>query len=133
MSDFDHTGNATPAPGYYNGDTLVDQELLASYSPPPLQKGVTLKPGQGILPLGTLLAYDIPSKQYIKTTNPALARGFLRRTTNTGADAQAQVFLGNIVQQGTLNLTLVSSANSGVTLAGLLGGRVDTIAGFFIF
>lgn len=134
MADqFDYPGNATPAPGYSTGAHTVDDELLASYSPPPLQKGVTLKPGQGILPLGTLLAYDATSKMYVKTTDSGAAKGFLRRTTNTTTDPDAQVFLGNIVQRGTLRLSVVSAANSGVTLAGLLGGRVDDIAGLFIF
>ena len=133
MSEFDYPGNATPAPGYGVGTHTVDDELLASYSPPPLQKGITLKPGQGILPLGTLLAYDVATKRYVKTTSTSAAKGFLRRTTNTGSTPQAQVFLGNIVQRGTLKLSAVSTANSGVTLTGLLGGRVDDIAGFFIF
>lgn len=129
----DYTGNATPAPGIARGATTVDGELLAAYSPPPLQKGVTLKPGQGVLPYGTLLAYDASSKKYVKTTDTGAAKGFLRRTTDTGANAQAQAFLGNIVKSGVLNLSVVSAANSGVTLSGLLGGRVDDIAGHFIF
>lgn len=129
----DYPGNATPAPGFSTGGTTVDDELLFSYSPPPLQKGVTLKPGQGVLPLGTALAYDSATKRYVKTTTAADVKGFLRRTTNTGDNAQAQVFLGNIVQGGTLKLSAVSAANSGLSLTNLLGGHVDTISGFFKF
>lgn len=131
--DTDYPGNAMPAPTLDVGRHVTDEELLASYSPPPLQKGVTLKPGQGILPYGTLLAYDASSKRYVKTTDTGAAKGFLRQTTNTGAPGETRVFLGNIVQRGTLNLSAVSAANSGVSLSGLLGGRVDTIANFFIF
>ena len=135
MASFDQPGNALPAPGYTTGTHSVDDELLAAYNPPPLQKGITLKPGQGVLLLGTLLEYEVASKKYIKTTQATVAnaKGFLRQTTDTGTTADAQNFLGNIVQAGVLRLSKVSAANSGVTLPGLLGGRVDTIAGYFIF
>jgi hypothetical protein len=135
MNQFDYPGNATPAPTLTSGGTTVDDELLASYSPPPLQKGITLKRGQGILLLGTLLAYEASSKRYVKTTDAAQAVGFLRRTTNTGAagDTSFPEFVGNIVKKGQLKLPKVQAANSGVSLTGLLGGRVDEPGGMFIF
>src|SRR6478609_45481 len=115
------------APQITVGVNSTDQELLFAYSPPPFQKGVTLKPGQGVLPLGTLLAFDAATKKYIKTATPANAKGFLRQTVDTGADANASGVLGNILYGGVLNLSLVSAANSGVTLTSVLDGQVDTV------
>lgn len=125
-----YTGNAMPAPGYVKGGSSVDDELLYStvgYT----QKGVTLKPGQGVLPLGTLLKQDSATKQYVKaTTNP---EGVLRQTTDTGSDANGQVWQANIVLVGILKLDRVASANSGVTLTSVLNARTNTVRNTFIF
>lgn len=127
----EYPGNAIPAPGYAKGSTTVDDELLFStigYT----QKGVTLKPGQGVLLLGTLLKQDASSKQYIKATDNT-ATGVLRQTTDTGTDENGQVWQANIVLAGLLKLAAVSAANSGVTLTSVLGARVDAVQGFFKF
>lgn len=124
-------GNAIPAPGYAKGGQTIDQELLYSannYT----QKGVTLKPGQGVLPLGTLLKQDSASKQYVKA-NDNTATGILRMTVDTGTDAAGQAFLGNILYSGLLKLSLVAAANSGVTLTSVLAGQVNSVEGFFKF
>lgn len=126
-----YPGNAIPAPGYATGVTSVDDELLFStvgYH----QKGVTLKPGQGVLLLGTLLKQDPSTKQYIKASDNT-ATGVLRQTTDTGIDPNGQVWQANIVYGGLLKYAAVSSANSGVTLTSVLDARVDTVAGFFKF
>lgn len=128
----EYPGNAIPAPGYAKGGQTIDQELLWSTNGGFTQKGVTLKPGQGVLLLGTLIKRDPTTKQYVKT-GASDATGFLRMTTDTGSDADAQVYQGNIVYAGLLNLALVKAANSGVSLTNLLGGTVNEVEGFFKF
>ena len=59
--------------------------------------------------------------------------GVLRKTTDTGVDALAQVWLANILYGGVLKLSAVSAANSGVALASVLGAQVNSVAGFFRF
>lgn len=132
MSPASYPGNAIPAPGYAKGSVSVDDELLFStvgYH----QKGVTLKAGQGVLPLGTFLAYDAASKRYVKTTTPGDVKGVLRKSVDTGTDANGQVWLANILYGGMLKLSAVSAANSGVTLTSVLAAKVDTVVGFFKF
>lgn len=127
-----YTGNAIPAPDFRTGGKIVDQELLFStqnYT----QKGVTLKPGQGVLLLGTLLKQDASTKKYVKATSAADAEGVLRQSVDTGTSADGQSFLGNILYSGLLNLTLVKAANSGVVLTDVLNGTVNEKAGFFKF
>ena len=128
------TGNATPAPGYVTGPVTADDEILFS-TVGYVQKGVTLKPGQGVLLGGTALIQDAASKQYIKATVAGTAEGILRKTTDTGVDAQAQVFLANILYGGTIKYAAVSTANSGITGGpdAILGARVNKVQGFFRF
>jgi len=97
----EYVGNAIPAPGYAQGGSTIDDELLFSTQGGFTQKGVTLKPGQGVLLLGTLLKQDPSSKQYIKATDNT-ATGVLRQTTDTGLDADGQVWQANIVLTGLL-------------------------------
>lgn len=127
-----YTGNAIPAPGLASGTHSVDDELLFS-TVGYVQKGVTLKPGQGVLLLGTFLKQDAASKQYIKTTTPAEVEGLLRQTTDTGLAADGQVWQANILYGGVAKLAAVSAANSGVTLTSVLNAQVNEIAGFFRF
>lgn len=127
----EYYGNSIPAPGYARGQHTVDEELLfstAGYT----QKGVTLKPGQGVLLLGTLLKQDAATKQYVKATDNT-ATGVLRSTTDTGTDPDGQVWMANIVLMGLLKLSKMQAANSGVTLTNVLGARVDEVQGFFKF
>lgn len=130
----EYPGNAIPSPGYASGTHTVDDELLFStvgYT----QKGVTLKPGQGVLLLGTVLKQDASTKQYVKVSggDEANAEGLLRQTTDTGTDANGQVWQANIVLTGLAKLPKVQSANSGVTLTSVLDGRVNSVIGFFKF
>lgn len=126
----EYYGNAIPGPGFATSDTTVNDELMYSmvgYT----QKGVTLKPGQGVLLLGTLLKQDPTTKMYVKAT--ADAEGVLRKTTDTGSSETGQRWQGNIVIAGLLKLSKVSAANSGVTLTSVLAGQVNTVMGFFKF
>ncbi len=131
MAYIDQIGNSIPAPGYKTGPTYVDDELLFS-TVGFTQKGVTLKPGQGVLLLGTLIKQDPSSKMYIKATD-STAEGLLRQTTDTGADSSAQVYQQNIVIAGIAKLSKVSSANSGVTISSITWGRVNSVIGTFKF
>lgn len=128
----EYTGNAIPAPGYRSGGGVIDDELQFS-TIGFTQKGVTLKPGQGVLLLGTLIKQDGASKQYVRAT-ASDAQGILRQSVNTGTDPQGQTWQGNIVLAGILKLAKVSVANSGVNVSGgVLGSRVDPIQGYFKF
>lgn len=127
------TGNAIPAPAYTKGSAISDEEILYSSNQNYVQKGVTLKPGQGVLPAGTLLKQDVTTKQYVKATDNT-ATGILRKTVDTGTDTAGQVWLANILYSGLLKYAAVSAANSTVNLAsGILGGTVNAVAGFFKF
>lgn len=129
----EYTGNAIPAPGYRSGGGVIDDELLFSTEGGFTQKGVTLKPGQGVLLLGSLLTQDSATKQYVKGT-VSNATGILRQSVDTGTDEDGQVWQGNIVLTGLLKLSKVSAANSGQDVtAGVLGSRVDAVQGFFKF
>lgn len=128
----EYTGNAIPAPGYRTGGGVIDDELLFSTEGGFTQKGVTLKPGQGVLLLGTLLKQDSGTKQYIRATDNT-ATGVLRQTIDTGTDPAGQVWQGNIVLTGLLKHSKVSLANSGVTLTSVLSARVDAVQGYFKF
>jgi hypothetical protein len=128
-----YTGNAIPAPGLSAGPSTDDQEILFS-TVGYVQKGVTLKPGQGVLAAGTFLKQDAATKQYIKSTAAAGSEGVLRKTVDTGTDTAGQVWLANILYGGTLKLAAVSSANSGIAdLTTVLGAQVNAAQGFFRF
>lgn len=134
----DQYGNSIPAPGLYKGTHFPDDELLVSTEGGFTQKGVTLKSGQGVLPLGTVLARQTSTKKYVKFVSggadgSGTAVGVLRKTTDTGTDAAAPSFLANIVTNGILNLTKVSSANGGTSaiLTAFTGSRENTVLGTF--
>ena len=128
----DQIGNSIPAPDYSKGGTYVDDELLYS-TVGFTQHGVTLKPGQGILLLGTALKQDPSTKLYVKATAAADVEGFLRQTTDTGSSETAQKFQQNLVEAGILKLAKVQAANSGVTLANIAGARINAVKGSFKF
>lgn len=128
----EYFGNSIPAPGFRRGNQAVDDEILYSMHNY-VQKGVTLKPGQGVLLGGTLLKKDTASKMYVATTTPGDGVGLLRKTTDTGTSADAQVWQANILYAGLVKLAAVRAANSGVTLTSVLKGVVNEDEGFFRF
>ena len=120
----EYPGNAIPAPGFYAGGDTVDLELMYSMHNY-VQKGVTLKPGQGVLKTGTVLARDEASKRYVKynaagSGGAQKAVGILRKTVDTGSSDKAQVFLGNILYAGLVKLPLVREANGNIAVADLV-------------
>lgn len=129
----EYVGNAIPAPGYNRKGFTTDQELLMASNPGSYhQKGVTLKSGQGVLPLGTLIKQEPATKKYIRATDNT-AEGILRTTVDTGTDPAGQTWMGNILFSGILNLALVSSANSTVALTSITGARINAVANLFRF
>ena len=133
MASTQYTGNAIPAPAVSTGPGVDDQEILFSTTGY-IQKGVTLKPGQGVLVAGTFLKQDTGTKQYVKSTAAAGSEGVLRKTVDTGTDTAGQVWLANILYGGTLKLAAISAANSGIAdLTTVLGGQVNAAQGFFRF
>lgn len=138
---YEYIGNTIPAPGLsIENPSSVDQELKyssAGFS----QKGGTLKPGQGILPLGTVLARDTVTKQWVKfnalgTNGADVAAGILRKTTDTNAEGVGTGgYQANIVFRGSLKYNLVSSANGTELSAAVtaLGARVNPTLNVFSF
>jgi len=128
-------GNVIPAPGYRKGNQSLDDELLystAGYT----QKGVTLAPGQGILPLGCVLGRVTSTKLWKVYNNSnsdgtEVARGLLRNTVDTGTDTSAASFQGNIVIQGIAKNSKVSGADSAALVD--LNARQDTVLDTFTF
>jgi hypothetical protein len=135
----EYPGNAIPNAGFSTGNRTVDDELLVSSNGGFTQKGVTLKAGQGVLPLGTILARETTTKKYVKyaaggANGAGTARGILRSTVDTGTDAAGQEYNNNIVQRGILNLTKIKAANPDVTdLTTILGARTDDVWNTFTF
>lgn len=129
----EQAGNTIPAPTYKGDlDFTLNQEIL--YSTVGLERrGVTLKAGQGVLPLGTFLKKDTSTNYYVKATAHADVVGVLAQSTDTGADETADVWQANIILGGWLKYSHISSANSGVTLASVTGAKVNTVLGYFRF
>ena len=129
----EQVGNAIPAPGYNRKGWTTDQELLMASNPGSYhQKGVTLKSGQGLLKLGTLLKQDPATKKYIRATDDT-AEGILRTSVDTGTAETDQTWMGNILFGGTLNYALISAANSGVSVSSVLGAKVIANRNIFKF
>lgn len=142
----EYPGNVIPSPSYTKGTSSVDDELMYSMQGMS-QKGVTLKPGQGVLPLGTPLAYETTAKQWVFTkestvnAGDAVTRGFLRQTVDTGADANGAALQGNIVTRGQVKLAKVTAALTALTgeqtpIADILtdlNARQETVLGYIDF
>lgn len=134
----DYAGNAIPAAGITRGPNVPDDEILYS-TVGFTQKGVTLAAGKGVVYAGTVLARRTSTKLYEKWSNGGgdgigTPVGVLRKTVDTGSDADGQKYLANIVVAGILKLSKVSSANGGVAnvLTGL-GATVNEVLGTFKF
>jgi len=130
----EYVGNTSPQP-QFNGalEFNLNEELLYSTKDGYVQKGVSLKSGQGVLPLGTFLKKDSGTNYYVKADDAADVVGVLRQTTDTGTDAAASAWQANILFGGTLKHAHVSNANSGVTLGDVLNAQVNEVVGFFRF
>ena len=138
---YEYMGNTIPAPGLsINNPSSFDPELKYStvgYS----QKGGTIRGGQGVLLLGTVLARQISTKQWVKydangSDGANVAAGILRKTIDTGTGASvAGKFEGNIAFRGSLKYNLVSSANGAGLAAAVtaLGAKTNPTLNIFTF
>ena len=131
----EYPGNVIPSPGMWKGGQSVDDELLYS-TVGFTQKGVTLKAGQGVLTLGTVLGRVTATKKYVAYSNAAtdgseVARGVLRTSVVTGTDAQGKEFQGNIVIQGILKNAKIVGADAAALTD--LNARQDTVLDTFTF
>jgi hypothetical protein len=134
----EYVGNIIPSPGFWKGNDSYDPELLYSANRF-TQKGVTLAAGQGILPLGTVLAQRTTDKKWVKYDNggsdgAGTARGFLRRGVDTGSDVNGMEYQGNIVISGILKLPIITAAgNLDSAAIADLNGRSDDSFDTFTF
>lgn len=131
----EYVGNANIAPHVSAESTLVDTEIAAS--PATLVKrGVSLVPGSGILPAGTVLGQVSASKKYT-VYNDALSNGtqtavgVLYQAVDTGSDSSAEPVFGTIVIAGVLKNSLVSGADANAITD--LNARRNTSLDVFIF
>jgi hypothetical protein len=130
-------------PTYYEGDILrppgfkstgvrpAPKEILGS-AERLIQKGGTLKGGQGVIEEGTLVAQETATKLYVKYTDggtggAGVPVGFVRQAVNTTNGPM----LFNIVLGGSLK----ESALVGLTATAktALNGRSDVSRDWFIF
>lgn len=132
---YEYPGNAIPEAGFHIGNSSQDLELLASTAKF-TQKGVTLAPGQGVLPLGCVLGQVTATKRYKVYTsgagdgsqNPV---GLLRQTVNTGTDPNGTAYQNNIVISGIAKNSLVSGADANAITK--LGAKVLLALDMFSF
>ena len=105
----DAVGNVLYAPGTGSKAFTTDLELLSS-TVGWRQVGVTLKVGQGVLPVGTPLKLDSATGTYVPTANDGTAaEGFLRLQTDTGVSGEIPK-LGNLVTKGSLKYSVIKAA-----------------------
>lgn len=137
---YEYMGNTIPSPGLsINNPSTTDQELKYStvgYS----QKGGTIKGGQGVLLIGTVLARDTVSNQWVKYSSGGsnganVAAGVLRKTIDTGSVSGDGSYEANIAFRGSLKYNLVSSANGAQLAAAItaLGAKANTTLNIFTF
>lgn len=137
---YNYLGNSIPAPSATEGERVQGNfEILYStigYT----QKGVTLKPGQGVIEAGAFLAQDPDTKRYVKYDSGAEPaqeiKGMIRQSTDTGTDANGPVWQANILYGATVKLDMALKANGltdGAELVSAFGGRADDAAGYYKF
>lgn len=129
----DQTGNAIPVTGFTIGPSVPDEEILYS-TVGFTQKGVTLAAGQGKLQAGTVLARRTSTNFYEKYNSAGsdglnVAVGILRKSVETGSDANGQKYNANIVIAGIMKLKSISSANAGVP--SVLSAVTNSVLGTF--
>lgn len=131
----DQVGNAIPAPGMWRTGSTTDDELLYSavgYT----QKGITLKAGQGLVPLGTVMGMITSTKRWVPYLTGAsdgsqVPRGVLRSAVETGSSVNDHEFQGNLVIRGILKASKVAGADANAKT--ILAARVDTVMNTFTF
>jgi hypothetical protein len=118
-------GNTLVPPGTSQVAEVKPGDVLASYSPPPLIKGGTIKGGAGLLAAGTVMGLEAATKKYIAYTDTGAgdpAVGVLMEAVDTGAASPAGDKLGNIIMRGTVKMDKLTGYDA-AALADL-NGRV---------
>jgi hypothetical protein len=125
----------TGLPSFVQGDTSHPVEILASMSPPPLKKGCTLKPAQGWLMKGQLIAKETATGTYVKYNDAGsggaeICKGILAEDRNTGAAGTTQPVGGNIYLRGTFYRDKLIGLNAAAVAD--LNAREDTDRNYLI-
>jgi hypothetical protein len=110
---------------------LFQKEILYAYSPPPLKKGCTLRPGSGLIAAGTVLERHTASKQLQPRTGTNTCVGILYQSADTGGVGSTAPVGGNIIQSGVLKLDQLVGLDA--TAITDLNGRADANRNTFIF
>jgi hypothetical protein len=131
----DQVGNAVPAPGHFTTPYSTDDELLYSTARF-TQKGITLKTGQGLVLMGTVMGIITATQRWVpyatgNSNGSQVARGVLRTNVETGTDAAGHEYQGNLVIGGMLKLAKIIGADAGALTA--LDARTDSVFGYFSF
>ncbi len=123
-----------PSPTFSQKAEVKPGDILAAYSPPPINKGVTIKSGQNLV-AGAALARETATKKYVAYSpggagGVGTVKGFLRQSVDaTGGDKQ-----GNIVLGGVLKLSKLTASGAAITtLETPLNARSDADRDYFIF
>lgn len=133
----DATGNVLKVPGYTQGPSVGDDEILGSYVRF-TQKGLTLLKTTGrVYQAGTLLKASATPKKYDGATAATdTIVGILRKPVDVGTEDK----LGNYVASGAVKLSKLKWANGTAVastdyaaIATALNGRIDNIHGYLIF
>lgn len=138
MTTNEYAGNALPSASFGDDrEAAAAVEILASTSGW-TQKGVTLKPGLGILPAGTVLGQVTATKLWAPYNQAAsngagsdTARGVLRQAVDTGGAGTTKTYVANILIQGILKLAVLSGADANAISD--LNARSDAVLGTFSF
>lgn len=117
-------------------DGFTPKEILAAWSPDPLKKGGTLKPGQGVLDAGTILGRDTATKLLVAYNNAGsggadTAVGILDQAQDTGAVGSTERVGCNIYLGGTFKRSALIGLDAGAVAD--LNGREDVNRDLFIF
>lgn len=118
MAEFE--GNVLRPPGVGSiRSVLPPEELIASYNPPPLKKGGTVKAGVGVLRVGEAMARDSDGTYKKAGANFSGVVAL----NETAVDCTTEAHLVNLIFGGvvTADVAAITAAN-GAALATALGG-----------
>jgi hypothetical protein len=126
----EYEGQVLRPPGTKSTATVAPpEELLAAYSPPPLQKGGTVLTGVGVLRVGEPIKRSVDGKTWVVATY-ATATALNR----TATDATSEAKLINVVLGGVINVNVAAiGAANAAALATSLGGTYYPGFGYIKF
>lgn len=118
----------TLPPGYTAGTASTPREILASLQFD--QVGIICAGGQGVLLAGTVMGQKTSDEKWYIYDNAAsdgteVARGFLRRNTDTGTGSTSQDTSNELVVKGQIKNSMTSRVDSNALTD--LNARQDTV------